>query len=155
MKCALELVAESLIAEEKIKKEREERDRARYQEIEKNTIQYCENVIAKYLDACAKTGSPIKCSLKFTVGKSDVGGLFVSHPLEPEKIRYADGAHSLAIRWGTSISLHILKKYLEQFCFEVSALETTYNSYGWGRDNKGVLITISAPDSLPCGIITK
>ena len=152
MRCALDLIAEQVIVEKKVKEEKERLREENYKKLEKNTIQFCETVIADALNSRASSGKIIKCSFEFTNGTQNSHGNRVHYPLTLSNTKYADGASSHNIEWGTHISLDILQKYLEQFCFEVFRTNISYNSYGWGRGLSGVLITVSVPDTLPCEI---
>ena len=152
MRCALDLIAEQMIVEKRVKEEQERLRKEDYKKLEKNTIQFCETIIAEALNLQASSGKTIKCSFGFTNGKQNSYGNRIDYPLALSDIKYADGAASHNIEWGTHISLDILQEYLEQFCFKVFRTNISYNSYGWGRGLSGVLITVSVPDTLPCGI---
>lgn len=153
MRCALDLIAEQMIVEKRVKEEQERLRKEDYKKLEKNTIQFCETIIADALNLQASSGKTIRCSFRFTAGEQNSYENRVYRPLTSSNIKYADGAVSYNIEWGTHISLDILQEYLEQFCFEVFRTNISYNSYGLGRDLSGVLITVSVPDTLPCGII--
>ena len=152
MRCALDLIAEQMIVEKRVKEEQERLRKEDYKKLEKNTIQFCETIIADALNLQASSGKTIRCSFRFTAGEQNSYGNRVYCPLALSDIKYADGADSYSIEWGTRINLDILQEYLEQFCFEVLRTNISYNYYGWGRGLSGVLITVSVPDILPCEI---
>jgi hypothetical protein len=151
MKCALELITEKAIIEKIRGTEEEIRRAKKYEEIKRETIQFCEKIVAPALEECARNGKAIKYCFKTCKETTDrISGEDTVRPLVEESRTYVDGTVSQRIEWETEYSLKILTEYLKQFCYEVSISSIHYDFYGWGRNLSGLRVTIFAPDLPPC-----
>ena len=156
MKCAMEIreIKEQAKIEREIRKmEQLAEDIARFEEIKKNTIEFCETVIAEKIEESATKDLAFLFQEKF----SDEYVFNYDSPFSKEtfikcltldKYRYANGDKSY-VSIGEPYHLETLKEYLESFCYNVAISKDSYMSYGLGcLRAKRVVITI--PDELPC-----
>ena len=150
MKCALELVAEKALAEQKYQAEQERLDnlcRMAYSRIAENSITLCETVINKEFEKCARERRPLCVILDGAYSRDRLGNE-VFYLLKEDKIRYADGRYSYSIDTSKGYDLQIIKDYLSQFCIETNIFESSYMSYGCGcRSGVSLRAYVS---NLPC-----
>lgn len=156
MKCAMEIreIKEQAKIEREIRKmEKLAEDIARFEEIKKNTIEFCETVIAKEIEESATKDLAFLFQEKF----SDVYEFDFDSPFREEifikrltldKYRYANGDKSY-VSTGESYHLETLKEYLESFCYNVAISKDIYMSYGSGCC-RAQRIVVTIPDELPC-----
>lgn len=127
MKCALELT----VIKETAETQYQEEQRTRAERVAQRTIQYAEEVIGTALEERAKNRQdPIFIfkarGLHWNPNDTEVC------PLYSEGRIYANGTESFSSNKNESISLPLLKNYLERHCLKMTMSESSYMSYGIG-----------------------
>lgn len=136
MKCAAELMMmkTTAILEHQLEEERKDEEcRAKQFAIVKNTIDFCENVIAPQLEKQAiNINVPDICYRFQAVLSNDRLNNTHFCPLKEDTIKYNDGTPSFSA--GTEIyDYETFKAYLSNFCFDVQKYPSSYKSYGLGK----------------------
>lgn len=156
MKCAMEIkeIQEQAKIEREIRKmEKFAEDAIKFEEIKKNTIEFCETVIAKEIEESAIKEMLFLFWERFSkVRVFDLDSPFSKETfikcLTLDKYKYANGDKSY-ISTGEPYHLETLKEYLESFCYKVAISKDDYMSYGRGRC-RAIRVVISFPEELPC-----
>lgn len=147
MKCALEM---AIIAEDRNRRVAEETERRKAEEVintilhTKNSIEFCDNVIALELEKTASTQG--YCYTSFILAEcSNPYGENYYVTLKDCGTPYADGKHSYCPNDKGSkngYNLNAIIEYLESHCFKVTTEGAYYYQYGWGR-KRGIRLNVS------------
>jgi hypothetical protein len=141
MKCAAELMmiarnAEEARAIEKAKEE--ERKRQRDAIVAKQTINWCETILSKYLEKCAITDASFsKGNWSSEYGKGmhfdNFWGLNRLRPLLPYRA-YANGKPSFTSsnNLDDELSFFVIQEYCKKHCVEAEFQKSNYMEYGFG-----------------------
>ena len=129
MKCALELSVIKEVAETAYR----ERKRIEQEEMAHRTIQYAEEVIGAALEERAMNRQDLIFYFKgwdwsYGRGNQEV----IISPLYSQGRLYADGTESFDFRSSDSISLPLLKDYLERHCLKMTISDSSFMTYGCG-----------------------
>lgn len=134
MKCALELNVLKAMAEQRYQEEQERaREQARlyFEEVTKRTINYAENVIGVALENKANHRELLWFEFKGWESTDLLGNVLVA-PLISQGKLYANGDESFTWKNEDSISLDVLKQYLDEHCISMSYSDSSFMSYGSG-----------------------
>ena len=127
MKCALELAVMKEVAETQYQEEQ----RVRAEQVAQRTIQYAEEVIGVALEERAKNRQNLVFIFKARHLNWNPSDTEVC-PLYSEGRLYADGTESFSSRSNESISLPLLRNYLESHCLKMTVSDSSFMSYGCG-----------------------
>ena len=141
MKCAIELLAIAKEAEAlRVIEAQAKIEEARLAALarRKRTIEWCEEVLAGYLEKKA-INSPCFASGSWTWESGDGHPMhFDTYGIDHKLIRplkkyltYANGTPSF-IGEGDYLDVDVITEYCQQFCIEVKAKSWNYLRYGWG-----------------------
>ena len=138
MKCAAELTMIKLAAEVAYRLEEERLDeecRKRYDNIVKNTINFCENTINAELEAQARNRST-NIEYSFKVAKiSDRLNHQYFCLLKPDGKKYANGTLSMIPDTSCTYDYETFKTYLGSFCIDIDETRSYYDTYGSGTQS--------------------
>lgn len=145
MKCAYELTLIKTEAEKQYAIQQEEERKRReeeYQEIVKNTIEYCETTINSQLETMARLRcKEIKYSIRGYTREDSFGNRIFS-PLYKTFQQYADGTVSESPKYKEKYDIKVMQEHLKKHCINLIIKPISYCTYGYG-EQKGEEITIS------------
>lgn len=127
MKCALELTVIKEVAETQYQEEQ----RIRAEQVAQRTIQYAEEVIGVALEERAKNRQNLVFIFKARYLNWNPNDTEVC-PLHSQGRLYADGTESFTSHISESISLPLLRNYLESHCLKMTISKSTFMTYGCG-----------------------
>ncbi len=127
MKCALELTVIKEVAETQYQEEQ----KMKAEQVAQRTIQYAEEVIGVALEKKAKNRQDLVFIFKARHLNWHPNDTEVC-PLYSQGRIYADGTESFSAHANESISLPLLRNYLESHCLKMTISESSYMSYGCG-----------------------
>ena len=157
MKCAIELLAIAKEAEAlHVIEEQAKIEKARLEALarRKRTIEWCEEVLANYLEKQAICWKPF-ASGSWTWEVSD-GTVMHFHACDYERKilcplkydrKYADGRKAF-VPYGDTIDADVVAEYCKQFCIEVQVKSRNYFRYGWGAGSGAELQFRISPECL-------
>lgn len=144
MKCALELTAMKVVANEQYTFEQmllDEKCKLEHAQIVAASIDFCETVIGPALEERALDRLPICYSLRGDTRKDRLGNFLIS-PLVRQKRSYANGHPSEYADFSQTYDVFTIKDYLEKHCLKVKLQDEWYKRYGFG-DLRGVKLTVT------------
>lgn len=141
MKCAIELLAIAKEAEAlRVIEEQAKIEKARLEALarRKRTIEWCEEVLASYLEKQAICWKPFATG-SWTWECGDGNEMhFDSYGCDRKLLRplrydrkYADGRKAF-VGTGDYLDVDVITEYCTQFCIEVKVKARNYYRYGWG-----------------------
>jgi hypothetical protein len=139
MKCALELTVIKEVAETQYQEEQ----RIRAEQVAQRTIQYAEEVIGVALEERAKNRQNLVFIFKARHLNWNPKDTEVC-PLYSQGRLYANGTESFSSHTEESISLPLLKNYLESHCLEMTISDSSFMTYGCGcRDCVEIRVSVN------------
>lgn len=135
MKCALEILAERAIAEEKYQEEQARLDelcRMAYSKIAENSIKFCETRVNEDLENKARKRYSLVCDYQGVFEKDRLGNTVFYLLKDDPNFVYANGDPSYVPDRSMGYDPQIIADYLKQFCIESRTFESTFKMFGSG-----------------------
>ena len=110
-----------------------------FQQIKQNTIDYCENELNEVFDIIAQTKGDLIVKVEFAL-KKDRTGNTIAYPLKLGDCTYANGRLSYVPDKKQKFDLKTMEFHLKKYCFSITYEESTYYSYGLGRQKSTIMI---------------
>lgn len=143
MRCAMDLMTMAVARKVEIEEQKRIREEDRKAQVIQNTLSWCEEIGEVLENMAFKGEKPVYVHLSSIENTN--GDICLVKGI---KGKYADPRRLSYEEYGNRLNLDLIKKWFNEFCFEVEVKEVLYYKYGWGCLRRYRLVIKPNPNCL-------